>query len=159
MFPAWISHSSGKALAALMDGQSNRWGWHTSVLTSPFCSASTRTYPSWEVGGVNHTSFQRTGLVQHICPRCENTHTTQLCSLAAFLVTCKMFLPVLAYSWFLMVAQHFFRDWVIISIFWLNSKLFFLLNCPVFAIWCNLFFPYKLLLSPITLVCRNSTFQ
>lgn len=33
-----------------------------------------------------------------LCSGCENTRTAQLCSLAAFLVTCKMFLSVLTCS-------------------------------------------------------------
>lgn len=72
---------------------------------------------------------------------CENTHTTQHHSLAAILMTCEMFLSVLTYSWFSLVARHFFREWMIISVFCLNSRSLFLLHSPVIAIWSNLFFP------------------
>lgn len=71
---------------------------------------------------------------------CENTHTTQHYSLAAVLTTCEMFLSVLAYSWFLLVARHFFRR-MMISFFCLNARSLFLLHSPVIAIWSNLFFP------------------
>lgn len=44
-----------------------------------------------------------------LCSGFENTCTMQPCSLAAFLVTCKMFLPILAYSWFFNGCPAFFQ--------------------------------------------------
>lgn len=42
--------------------------------------------------------------------RCKPTCTTQPSNMVAFLVTCKMFPSFLAYLWFLVVEQHFFRE-------------------------------------------------
>lgn len=88
MLPAWISHPSGKALATLVDGQSNRWGWHTRDLSSSHCSASTRTDPSSELGVQITPASREQGLFStFLYSVCENVHTTQHHHRTAFLMT------------------------------------------------------------------------
>lgn len=87
MLPAWISHPSGKALATFLNGQSNRWGWHTRGLSSSHCSASTRTDPSWELRVQITPAFREQGLFStFLYSLCENARRTQHHHLAAFLM-------------------------------------------------------------------------